>query len=246
MRRMDRALVTGATSGIGAATVRALRASRRDVLAIGRREERLAALAKETGAEVFVADVRDITRISAGIEDFEPDILVNNAGVGHGITGIEGLDSEKVQEAFDINVTAPTQLIAAVLPRMRAQGRGHIVNIGSIAGLHTLVSAVYGGGKSAIHRISQNLRYELSGSGIRVTEICPGRVSSEFYSAAADEPGKLSALADLGITELAPADVASAILYAIDTPPHVNVSLIELMPTEQSVGGVRAEPTIKR
>lgn len=246
MSRAARALVTGATSGIGAATVRTLLASGRDVLGIGRREVRLAALAEETGAEVLAADVRDISRISAAMDDFEPDILINNAGVGHGITGLDGLDADKVQEAFDINVIAPTQLIAAVLPGMRARRRGHIVNIGSIAGLHTLVSAVYGGGKSAIHRISQNLRFELSGTGIRVTEICPGRVSSEFYSGAAGDPEKLAAIGASGISELAPEDIASAILYALDTPRHVNISLIELLPTEQAVGGVRAEPRRER
>lgn len=242
----NRALVTGATSGIGAATVRALRASGREVLAIARRADRLAALADETSAETLTADVRDIPRIAAAMDGFEPDILINNAGVGHGITGIDGLDAKDVQDAFDINVTAPTQLIAAALPGMRARGQGHIVNIGSIAGLHTLVSAVYGGGKSAIHRISQNLRFELSGTGIRVTEICPGRVSSEFYASAAGDPEKLAAVGASGITELAPEDVASAILYAIGTPHHVNISLIELLPTEQAVGGVRAEPAKER
>lgn len=242
-RPLENAVVTGATSGIGRAIVRALSASGRCVLAIGRREDRLAELARETGAETLAADVRDTAKITAAMERFQPDILINNAGVGHGITGIDGMDAATVQEAFDINVTAPTQLIAAALPQMRARGRGHIVNIGSIAGLHTLVSAVYGGGKSAIHRISQNLRFELSGSGIRVTEICPGRVASEFYNVAAGDPGKLAAMGHSGITELAPEDVASAILYAIDTPQHVNISLIELMPTEQAVGGVKTEAT---
>ena len=242
MSRLDRALVTGATSGIGAATVRALTASGRQVLAVGRREDRLAELAAETGAGTLAADVRDTPRIAAGIDRFAPEILINNAGVGHGIDGIGGLEPSQVQEAFDINVTAPTQLIAAALPQMRAAGRGHIVNIGSIAGLHTLVSAVYGGAKSAIHRISQNLRFELSGTGIRVTEIAPGRVASEFYAAAAGDPGKLAAMGRSGITDLAPEDIASAILYALDTPAHVNISLIELLPTEQAVGGVKAEP----
>ena len=242
MNDLHSCLVTGATSGIGAATVRALTGSGRRVLAVGRREDRLSALAEETGAETLTADVRDIEPISAAIQQFSPDILINNAGVGHGIDGIEGLDPDTLQEAFDINVTAPTQLIAAALPGMRERGRGHIVNIGSIAGLHTLVSAVYGGTKSAIHRISQNLRFELSGSGIRVTEICPGRVSSEFYSAAAGNPQRLAVMGQSGITELVPDDIAAAILYAVDSPHHVNVSMIEILPTEQAVGGVKAEP----
>lgn len=241
MNDLKRALVTGATSGIGAATVQALTASGRTVLAVARRPERLADLADRTGAATLASDVRDIDALTRAIDSFEPDILINNAGVGHGITGLDGLDTALVQEAFDINVTAPTQLIAAALPGMRKRSRGHVVNIGSIAGLHTLVSAVYGGAKSAIHRISQNLRFELSGSGLRVTEICPGRVASEFYSAAEGDKAKLAAMGQSGISELQPEDIAAAILYAIDAPAHVNVATIELLPTEQAVGGVRAQ-----
>lgn len=241
MSNLKRALVTGATSGIGAASVHALAKSGRTVLAVARRPDRLEDLADRTGANILASDVRDIDTLTQAIDRFEPDVLVNNAGVGHGITGMEGLDAALVQEAFDINVTAPTQLIAAALPGMRARGRGHIINIGSIAGLHTLVSAIYGGAKSAIHRLSQNLRFELSGSGLRVTEICPGRVTSEFYAAAEGDKAKLAAMGQTGITELQPEDIAAAILYAIEAPAHVNVATIELLPTEQAVGGVKAE-----
>lgn len=245
MTTLRRALVTGATSGIGRATVVALAESGRAVLAVARRADKLDALAREVGAETLAADVRDSGALTKAIEDFAPDILVNNAGVGHGITGLESVTPAQLQEAFDINVTAPAQLIAAALPGMRARGRGHIVNIGSIAGLHTLVSAVYGGAKSAVHRISQNLRFELSGSGIRVTEIAPGRVASDFYAAAEGDPAKLKAMGQSGITELRPEDVTAAILFALDAPAHVNIATIELLPTEQAVGGVRAEPIRK-
>ncbi len=241
MSKLERALVTGATSGIGAATVHALAASGRTVLAVARRPDRLEDLAGRTGSAVLAADVRDLDTLTDAIDSFQPDILINNAGVGHGIDGIDGLGAALIQEAVDINVSAPMQLIAAVLPGMRARGRGHIVNIGSIAGLHTLVSAIYGGTKSAIHRVSQNLRFELSGSGLRVTEICPGRVASEFYTAAEGDKAKLASMAQSGITELQPEDVAAAILYAIEAPAHVNVATIELLPTEQAVGGVRAQ-----
>ena len=245
MTDLRRALVTGATSGIGAATVRALTASGREVLAVARRPDRLEVLAERTGAAVLAADVRNLETLADAIGSFEPDILVNNAGVGHGIAGIDGLDAALVQEAVDINVTAPIQLITAVLPGMRARRRGHIVNIGSIAGLHTLVSTVYGGTKSAIHRVSQNLRFELSGSGLRVTEICPGRVASEFYTAAQGDRAKLASMGQSGIAELQPEDIAAAILYAIEAPAHVNVATIELLPTEQAVGGVKTQPTGK-
>ncbi len=172
------------------------------------------------------------------IERFAPDIVVNNAGVGHGIAGLEGLDPGTIREAIEINVLAPMQITAAALPRMRANGRGHIVNIGSISGLHTLVSALYGSTKSALHRFSQNLRIELVGSGIRVTEICPGRVASEFYRSASGDREKLAALGHSRIAALQPDDIAAAVSYAVDAPAHVNVSTIEILPTEQAVGGV--------
>ncbi|MDA4848360.1 SDR family oxidoreductase [Hoeflea poritis] len=241
MTELSRAIVTGATSGIGEATVRALTSSGRQVLAIARREERLRALANATGAEFLAADVRDLDEHAAHLTGFEPDILINNAGVGHGISGLDGMTSDQLQEAFDINVVAPLNLIACLTPGMKARRRGHIVNIGSIAGLHTLLSAVYGGTKSAIHRISQNLRFELSGTGIRVTEIAPGRVASEFYQAAEGDRERLAAMGVSGIRELQPEDIANAILFAVDAPAHVNVATLEILPTEQAVGGIKAE-----
>lgn len=241
MTTLSRAIVTGATSGIGEATVRALTSSGRQVLAIARREERLRALANATGAEYLVADVRDLDAQTARLTGFEPDILINNAGVGHGISGLDGLSPDQLQEAFDINVVAPLKLIACLTPGMKTRRRGHIVNIGSIAGLHTLLSAVYGGTKSAIHRISQNLRFELSGTGIRVTEIAPGRVASEFYQAAEGDRERLAAMGASGIRELQPEDIANAILFAVDAPAHVNVATLEILPTEQAVGGIKAE-----
>ncbi len=237
------ALVTGATSGIGAATVKALAQSGRSVLAVARRQDRLEALSAETGCAWTAVDVRDNTKLALKIDAFEPDIVVNNAGVGHGIDGLEGLVPSAIQEAFDINVVAPVQIAALALAGMRTRGRGHVVNIGSIAGLHTLVSAVYGGAKAALHRFSQNLRFELRGSGIRVTEICPGRVASGFFQSAVGDREKLEKMAASGITELQPEDIAAAILFAIDAPAHVNVATIELLPTEQAVGGIDATVT---
>ena len=171
------------------------------------------------------------------VEEFVPDILVNNAGVGHGVDGLADLDAALVREAVDTNVAAPILMTSAALPGMRSRGSGHIVNVGSIAGLHTLSSALYGATKSAIHVFSQNLRSELLGTGIRVTEICPGRVSSEFYLAAKGDRRRLDQLYASGIRELLPEDVAASILFAIDAPEHVNISTIELLPVDQAVGG---------
>ena len=244
----SKALVTGATSGIGAALVRALSAQGMELLAVARRAEALAELAadRQTGCGVLPADVRQTQRLEEAIGSFEPDVIINNAGVGHGITGLSDLDAAGIREAFEVNVIAPVQIASLAIAGMKRRGRGHIVNIGSIAGLHTIASAVYGGGKAAIHRFSQNLRVELRGTGLRVTEICPGRVTSEFYEAADGDNQTLARMKASGIAELQPEDIADAVLFAINAPTHVNVSMIELLPTEQAVGGIHHVPTGQR
>lgn len=239
----ERALVTGASTGIGAATSRVLAAEGLEVLAVARREERLAALAAETGCRILAVDIRAADAMADAIADFKPQVVVNNAGVGHGITGLGGVDAGDIAEAIAINVTAPIQITAAAVAVMKREGlRGHVVNMGSISGLHTLVSSLYGAGKAAVHGFSQTLRVEVKGFPIRVTEICPGRVSSEFYDAAKGDKATLAKMASTGISELRPDDIASAILFALKAPLHVNISTIELLPTEQAVGGAMATP----
>lgn len=242
-RSEARVLVTGATSGIGEGIVRILRAESLDVLAVARRAERLEALARETGCRTIVADVRDSTRLRDAIDGFAPDVVINNAGVGHGIMGLEQIGLDQIQEAIEINVVAPMQITAVALAGMRQRRRGQIVNIGSIAGLHTMTSAVYGGSKAAVHMFSQNLRHELRGTGIRVTEICPGRVSSEFYDNALGDEERLAAAKQTGIAELSPDDIGRTILFAIRAPAHMNIATIEILPTEQAIGGVTLTPT---
>ena len=235
---MSRIAVTGATSGIGRAIVRGARRAGHEVLAIGRRADRLAELAGDTGCETLAADVRDLGTLAAAMDDFRPDVLVNNAGVAHGITGLADVTASDIQDATDINIAAPIALTAEVLPGMTRRGRGHIVNIGSIAGIHTVNSALYGATKAAIHIFSQNLRSELSGTGLRVTEICPGRTESEIFDAAKGAGEKLEAFRSPGIRVLTPEDIAEAVLWAIGTPAHVNVAMIEILPTDQAIGGV--------
>ena len=118
--------------------------------------------------------------------------------------------------------------------------KGHIINIGSIAGLYHLSSSVYGGSKGAVHLINQNLRLELSGTGIRCTEINPGRVDTEFFDVAFDDK-KDAMNMKKGLNMLKASDIADSILFAIECPAHVNVSAIEITPTEQAPGGVKIE-----
>ena len=233
-------LITGASSGIGAATARALAAQGMTVHATARREQRLIDLAEETGCVPHVLDVRDAEAVQALIAEIGTvDILVNNAGLGLGWGSLVDASYADVEITVATNVTAAIHMVQAVLPAMIAQGSGHIVNVGSMAGLYPVSSALYGATKGAIHRLSTNLRLELQGTGIRVTEICPGRIQTEFYQVAVDDPGERDAILDTGAVEVTAAECADTIVYAINAAPHININRIELQPTEQTYGGTQ-------
>lgn len=235
---MNRALVTGATAGIGRAIVERLCADGYEVTAVGRRADRLNDLAEQTGCHTAPGDVTDLTRMRQIVRDAQTTILINNAGIGLAITGLSSIDEADSARAIATNVIAPIQLTQLALPVMKAAGHGHIINLGSVAGLHTLVSALYGAGKSAIHRFSQNLRHELVGSGVRVTEICPGRVASEFYDT---QTGNIepNTMRNISFKALDPSDIANIVAFALAAPRHVNIATIEVLPTDQAVGGVK-------
>ncbi len=234
------ALVTGASSGIGAAVVTALSARGLTVHAVARRKQRLEALAKETGCTPLVLDLRDTEALYDALGGLEVDILVNNAGLGRGFEALFEVRPEDIDTTLGTNVVAAVHVVRAVAAGMVARKRGHIVNIGSIAGLYPIKSSLYGASKGAVHLLSQNLRVELQGSGVRVTEICPGRVETEFFEIAVGEEAAKKAYE--GFEVLVPDDVADAILYALDAPWRVNIGRIELTPTEQYVGGVTIAP----
>ncbi len=234
------ALVTGASAGIGRATVRALRAAGLAVTAAARRADRLEELARETGATPLAIDLRDTDRVYAALEPLEIDVLVNNAGLGRGMDDFLTAGRGDIDLTIDTNVTAFLHVLRAVLPGMSERKRGHVVNIGSVAGLYPLRSPIYGASKGAVRRASQNLRLDLAGSGVRVTEICPGRVVTEFLAGAAGEEAASRTYG--AFDELQPEDVADAIVYAVGAPWRVNVSTIEIVPTEQAFGGLRIEP----
>lgn len=235
------ALVTGASSGIGEAVVRTLCDRGVTVYAAARRGDRLEELARETGCTACVLDVRDTNAVYDLFADREIDILVNNAGVGLGFERILGASPADIDATLTTNVTAAVHVLRAALTGMVARHRGHIVNIGSVAGLYPINSSIYGASKGAIRLLSQNLRMELKGTGIRVTEICPGRVETEFFGIAIGDPEK-AAKKFAGLRSLSASDVAHSILHALDAPPHVNISAIELTPTEQFFGGDNTVP----
>ena len=231
------AIVTGASSGIGAATVRALCEAGFEVHALARRAERLAELVDSTGCVAHVVDVTETAALDRVLGAIEADVLVNNAGLGRAMDSLAEASFDDIERTVATNVTAVLHATRAVLPGMIERRRGHVVNLGSMAGIYPLSAALYGATKGAIHRMSTNLRLELRGTGVRVTELCPGRVTSEFYDVAIDDPDQRSRVLDTGIDEITADDIADLVRYAVEAPSRMNINRIEVQPTEQTYGG---------
>lgn len=231
------ALVTGASAGIGAATVRALAADGWTVHATARRADRLQALAAETGCVAHVVDATDREAMAALVDGHEFDLVVANAGRGAAMTGFLDATPEEIDEVVGINVTALLHLAQAAARGMCARGRGHFISIGSVAGLYPLKAVLYGATKHAARGVVRNMRVDFHGSGLRFTDIQPGRVRTEFYDVAVNDPELRERIKETGIEELQPEDVAEAIRWVAALPPHVNVSAVEITPTGQSFGG---------
>ena len=238
----DVALVTGASSGIGEATVVALRERGVEVHAAARRLDRLEDLAERTGCIPIELDVRDREAVAEIGERIPVDILINNAGLGRAIGSLLDANLDDIETTVDTNVTAAIHLVRTVLPGMVARHKGHIVNMSSVLALYPSPASLYGATKGAMHKLSRDLRQELRGTGIRVTEINPGRVSTEFYDVAIDDPAERAKMTDTGIEEVTPADVAASIVHVLDAPWRVNISQLEIVPTEQSYGGSQFTP----
>jgi NADP-dependent 3-hydroxy acid dehydrogenase YdfG len=242
---MKRAVVTGASSGIGAATVRRLRQDGWDVVGVARRADRLEELAAETGCEVFVADLtvaadiealRDFLATSGGVT-----ALVNNAGGAMGLDSVEKSDADDWRWMFEINVLAVKRVTAALLPLLRASiepgGSADILMVSSIAG-HTSYEGGggYNAAKFAVHSMVDVLRLELSGEPIRVLEIAPGMVKTEEFSLnrfRGDQERADSVYDDVP-DPLSADDVAATIAMMLGMPPHVSLDLVVVKPVAQS------------
>ncbi|MEM9063067.1 MAG: SDR family oxidoreductase [Pseudomonadota bacterium] len=231
------ALVTGASSGIGRGIAEVLSERGFDVHAVARRADRLKDLSERTGCTIHAADLTDASAVECLAEILTPDVLICNAGRGAGFEGTARTDPADLHQTIEINVLATLDLIRCMLPGMIARRRGHIVLIGSVAALYPSPSAIYGGSKAAIRLVAENLRLELRGTGIRVTDIRPGRVNSEFYNVAVPDPARARSAKRTGIRELSPHDVAEAVLFSVRAPERMNVSCIEIQPVEQTYGG---------
>ena len=238
-------LVTGASSGIGLATARRLADRGYRVVAAARRKDRLAALAGEFAGRVhaLALDVRDHAAVSAAVDGLPSkfasiDVLVNNAGLGRGSGPVQEGQIEDWMEMVDTNIKGLLNVLHAVLPGMTARKRGHIVNMSSIAATQAYPgSNVYGGTKGFVHVLSKNLRTDLAGSGIRVTDIQPGAVATEFTRVRLGGDDAHGTSVYQGYRALTGEDIAEVVEFAIGVPDHVNISSIEVMPTDQAAAG---------
>jgi 3-hydroxy acid dehydrogenase/malonic semialdehyde reductase len=233
------ALVTGASSGIGRAVTVALAHAGMRVLAVGRDTGALASLHGECGATPIPGDVRDLAAMTAVFAAHEIDVLVNNAGVLLARGPFQHSEAEAITAMVAVNLTAPLLLARLALPGMIARHRGHLVFIGSSAGRtpHPDLAA-YGATKAAIGHFCDSLRGDLLGTGVRVTEIAPGRVRSKLYR---DTIGLAAVDAELyaGRAPIEPEDVAALLLTVLNAPAHLDVSRIEVYPATQAIAGTR-------
>ena len=233
------ALVTGASSGIGRAITLALAAAGVQVLAVGRDAAALGALQADSGAVPVVADVCDRAAMAPLFVAHPIDLLVNNAGVLLTRGPFQDGTADAIDGMIAVNLAAPLHLARLALPGMIARGRGHLVFIGSSAGRTPHPDlAVYGATKAAIGHFCDSLRGDLLGTGVRVTEIAPGRVRSRLYR---DTIGLAAVDAELydGVDPIEPEQVAALLLAALATPAHVDVSRIEVYPAAQAIAGTR-------
>jgi NADP-dependent 3-hydroxy acid dehydrogenase YdfG len=234
-----RAVVTGASSGIGAATVRRLRADGWDVVAVARRADRLEALAAETGAEAFSADLTsddDVARLAAYIDGSGGlTSLVNNAGGALGLDRVEQADVDGWRTMYETNVLGTLRVTQALLPALRASGRGDVVVVTSTAGIAPYEGgAGYTGVKHAERMLTTTLRLELIGEPVRVIDIAPGNVATEEFSLVrfAGDAERAAKVYE-GYEPLQAEDVADVIAFALTRPHHVNIDTLVVRPRAQ-------------
>ena len=234
-----RVLVTGASTGIGAATVRRARKAGWEVLATARREDRLKALAEETGCEWFAADLTiddEVAALAEKAKEFDIDSLVNNAGGARGVDKVEDGDLDNWQAMYDMNVLATLRLTKAIIPHFRQRGGGSILFLTSTAAHGTYPGgAGYAAAKHAERMLPNTLRLELVGEPIRIIEIAPGMVKTEEFSL--NRLGSEEAAENVyaGVDEpLLGEDVAEAIMWTLELPKHFNVDSMTIRPVAQA------------
>ena len=235
---MTTALVTGASRGIGEGVVRALRHRGAEVHALALDDDDLRRIADETGAIPHGLDIRDTSALEAALGDTAFDVVVNNAGVLPQLSPFEQTTATTIDLLVDVNLRAALHVTRIVLPGMVARDAGHLFYLGSIAGKHpTPNTAVYGATKAALPAFAEGLRQDLLGSNIRVTVLMPGRVETRLYDEIFDGHEAASRALYEGFEAVQPSDVATVICAALDLPPRVDLTTIEVLPTKQVFGG---------
>jgi NADP-dependent 3-hydroxy acid dehydrogenase YdfG len=237
--------ITGASAGIGQACARAFASRGATLILCARRVDRLDALGSELEAEhgtrvrVGRLDVRDAEAVDAFVADVVgdgevPDVLVNNAGLARDLLKIQEGRRASWDEMIDTNVKGLLYVTRAVLPHMIARDSGHIVNIGSVAGRQVYPSGnVYNATKFAVFALNQAMAIDLVGTNIRVSTVDPGAVHSEFSDVRFFGDTERAETVYEGYRPLQPEDIADAVCYVVNTPEHVNVQEMLVMPTDQ-------------
>ncbi len=240
------AIVTGASAGFGRAIARELLGRGWTVVGTGRRRERLDELAGELGQgfRPLAFDVRDQEAVDRALTSLDPklaaaDALINNAGLALGLGPAQEADFDDWETMVDTNIKGLLYMTRALLPGMVERKRGHVVNIGSIAADNPYPGGnVYGATKAFVWQFSRNLRADLLGTGIRVTDIAPGLAETEFSLVRFKGDSEKAKAPYRGMEPLTGQDIAKATAWALEQPPHVNINRIEIMPTAQAWGPV--------
>lgn len=240
------ALITGATSGIGLATAKLFASAGYNLIIMGRRAERLKALKKEIKEKhdvkilVLSFDIKDRKSCEAAIESLPEfyrgvDVLVNNAGMASDLVKFQDGDPSNWDASISTNLNGLLYISRCVAKIMVANGSGHIVNIGSIAGIEPYEGGnAYVAAKHAVHGLTKSMRIDLLGTGVKVTEIRPGKVNTEFSLVRFHGDREAADKTYEGYTPLVGEDVAQAILWSVEQPPHVNIDEIALTPVAQA------------
>jgi 3-hydroxy acid dehydrogenase/malonic semialdehyde reductase len=242
-------LITGASSGIGEACAHAFAAAGARLVLVARREERLDALARrladahESETLTVALDVRDRPAVEATLgalpaEWRDVDVLINSAGLAAGLAAFQDADPDDWDRMLETNVRGVLSVTRALLPGMLARRTGHVINIGSIAGRGAYPGgSVYCASKAALDRITAGLRMDVLGSGVRVSTVDPGMVETEFSVVRFHGDRARADSVYAGLTPLSAADVAEAVLWVADRPPHVVVADMMLLPLAQAGSG---------
>ena len=233
-----KALVTGASSGIGAAVVERLCREGLEVHALARSARPLSELAERTGCIPHALDVTDLAGITQLANQTDFDILINNAGVDRPKSFLNA-DAEDIDLILDVNLRAALHLCRLVVPGMAARNRGHVVNISSIAAAYNFGgNSSYHAAKAGLSMLSRQLRIDLFGRRVRVSEICPGRVATDIFAHVHGDTAETRERFIEGYELPEPKDIADAIAFAISAPIAVNIGHMEITPTLQVPGGL--------